>query len=219
MKIVIQCAGRKRDDAGSLHLSNGNPLMFVARPENAPPDGKHSYARPEDISDDGRTWRERLLDYNRNNALTNPYGILPAYQLYYGEKKIYRRLVEKFGIANVFILSAGWGLIPADFLTPEYDITFTASAEYKRRRKNDKYDDLRLVPDDGKRMVFLGGKDYLPMFCTLTAELRGEKTIFYNSKFCPDSPSQFRLERYQTTTRTNWQYECANALIDGKIRV
>jgi hypothetical protein len=39
------------------------------------------------------------------------------------------RLVEKFGIEKVFILSAGWGLIRADFLTPNYDITFSGSAE------------------------------------------------------------------------------------------
>jgi len=129
-------------------------------------------------------------------------------------------LVENFGIDSVFILYAGWGLISADFVTPVYDITFSASAEpYKRRGKNERYDDFCMIPDDGKRMMFLGGKDYLPMFCTLTAGLKGEKTIFYNSKLCPDSPSEFRLERYETTTRTNWHYDCANALIDGKIGV
>ena len=61
----------------------------------------------------------------------SPFGLLPAYQLY--ENSTYNRLVDRFGLSNVYILSAGWGLIPADFLTPHYDITFSASADaYKR---------------------------------------------------------------------------------------
>ncbi len=218
MRIVIQCAGRKRHDAGSLVLPNGKPVMFVARPEKAPPDGKHSYARPDDISGDGRTWRERLLDYNRNNALTNPYGILPAYQLYTNDA--YAALVNKFGIDRVFILSAGWGLIPADFLTGVYDITFRSSAQpYNKRRKSDKYQDFNMLPDDGDNVVFLGGKDYLPLFCQLAAGHKGKKTVFFRSMNRPDLPSGFHLVLYETNTRTNWHYECANALIDGKIEV
>ena len=27
------------------------------------------------------------------------------------------------------------------------------------------------------------------------------------------------LKRFETTTRTNWHYECANALIDGSLKV
>lgn len=51
--------------------------------------------------------------------------------------------MRKFGLDNVMILSAGWGLIPAQFLTPRYDITFSASAEpYVRRRKNQAYEDF-----------------------------------------------------------------------------
>ena len=48
----------------------------------------------------------------------------------------YEYLVNQLGEDKVFILSAGWGLIPAPFLTPDYDITFSGNAEaYKRRRK------------------------------------------------------------------------------------
>ena len=51
---------------------------------------------------------------------------------------VYRELVHALGAENVFILSAGWGLLSADFLTPNYDITFSATAErYKRRRVRD----------------------------------------------------------------------------------
>ena len=41
------------------------------------------------------------------------------------------------GLDRLYILSAGWGLIPGDFLTPNYDITFSAAQNvqrFKRRR-------------------------------------------------------------------------------------
>ena len=44
---------------------------------------------------------------------------------------------------------AGWGLIPAAFLTPQYDITFTTAvrkkAAYKLRKKADRYEDFRAI--------------------------------------------------------------------------
>ena len=111
-------------------------------------------------------------------------------------------------------------MIRADFLTPHYDITFSGNADpYKRRRKEDEYADLCMVPDDTlDKIVFLGGKDYLPLFGTLTAKIRSPKIVFYNSSNSPRSKG-CRLERFVTTTRTNWHYKCANALIDGRIRV
>ena len=76
-----------------------------------------------------------MLKYNQE-AEDNPLGLYPAYQLY--ENEIYGRLIDHLGMSKVYILSAGWGLIAAHFLTPYYDITFSRSAEdYKRRRKKD----------------------------------------------------------------------------------
>ncbi len=215
MKIVIQCAGRKRYDAGSLGASNGKLVMFVADPDKAPPDSKHTYARPDSVSDDGRTWRERLLEYKRENAKKNPHGILPAYRLYMNAA--YNDLVLKFGKEQVFILSAGWGLVPADFLTPVYDITFSAAGQpYSKRRKRDGYQDFCMLPDGGDDVVFLGGKDYLPLFCALTAKLKGRKIVFYNSMNRPVMPAGFEPALYKTDTR-NWHYECAGALIEGRV--
>jgi hypothetical protein len=126
--------------------------------------------------------------------------------------------VEKFGVDSVFILSAGWGLIPADFLTPDYDITFTASADpWKRRRKGERYDDFCLLPDEGDEITFLGGKEYLPLFFKLTAPLRADKTVIYNSARPPVLPSGFKAVRYETSTRTNWHYECARDLVAGRL--
>lgn len=217
MIVVIQCAASKRTDAGLLRTESGVPVEFVADPQAAPADPSRIYARPDDPAGNGSSWRQLLLAYNQRPE-GNPLGLLPAYRLY--ENRAYDRLVDRFGLANVYILSAGWGLIGADFLTPHYDITLSASADsYKRRRKTDRYDDFCLLPDEaGDDIVFLGGKDYLPLFCELTAGLRGRKTVFYNSANRPRVKG-CALTRFETTTRTNWHYECANALIDGAIGI
>jgi hypothetical protein len=190
-------------------------LLFVAHPEKAPADPDRRYARPDDTSDDGRTWRARLLDYNETSR-SNALNLLPAYQLYAHD--VYRALVDKFGATEVFILSAGWGLIPATFLTPLYDITFSAQAEsWKRRRKADRYLDFCMMPDDGADVAFLGGKDYLPLFCALTAGFSGRKIVFFNAAHQPELPAGFVPLRYRISTRTNWHYACARDLIAGTV--
>ena len=215
MRIVIQCAAKKQPCAGSFTLPDNRSVLFVAHPDKAPYDTEQVFACPDDISDNGKTWRERLLAYNKDSA-ANFMNFLPAYELY--ANKTYGKLVEKFGIKNIFILSAGWGLISADFLTPLYYITFSTSAEkYKRRRKKELYQDFCMIPDNGEDIIFLGGKDYLPMFCTLTSGFKGKKTVIYNSINLPDCSTEFTLNKYETTTRTNWHYECANILMDGKL--
>lgn len=215
MIVVIQCAARKSPDAGHLRQHGGKPVLFVADPHSAPVDNVYLYACPDDQSDEGVSWRIALLEYNRKPG-NNPLGLLPAWKLY--QNPTYGRLVNRFGVRNTYILSAGWGLIAADFLTPNYDITFSPSADkYKRRGKKVRYDDLSMVSANTKEpMVFFGGKDYVLLFCSLTAHVRSQRVLFYNSAVTPDAPG-CSLIRFKTTTRTNWHYECANAFIEGKI--
>ncbi|MFC3723125.1 DUF6884 domain-containing protein [Neoaquamicrobium sediminum] len=138
----------------------------------------------------------------------DPLGLLPAISLY--THPTYRRLAEAIDPNRLFILSAGWGLLPASYLTPNYDITFSPMAEpYKRRRRADRYQDFAILPDNvDEPMVFFGGKDYVQLFASLTRTHRGPRTVFYNSQLPPNA-SGCRLERFATTTRTNWHYECA----------
>jgi hypothetical protein len=217
MIVAIQCAASKRPDAGHLLTAYGKPVEFVAKPQMAPADSSRVYARPDDLSENGMSWRQVLLKYNRE-ATGNPLRLYPAYRLY--ENKAYGRLVDRFGMHNVYILSAGWGLIRADFLTPTYDITFSQSAEaYKRRRKADRYEDFCMLSGHTHEgTVFFGGKDYVPLFCSLTDTIRGKKIVFYNSTHTPQV-SGFSFRRFETTTRTNWHYECANAFLDGSINI
>jgi hypothetical protein len=213
--VVIQCAASKAQGAGHLRTPAGVPVTFVAHPEIAPVNDEHVHARPDDDCGSGKSWRDVLVDYN-NNPGGNPLGLLPAYRLY--ANPVYERLVDKQGIANVYILSAGWGLIRADFLTPYYDITFSASARgddaHKRRRKADRYGDFRMLPDETEDdILFFGGKDYIALFCELTAGVKRRRTLLYSSAQPPVAPG-CKPAKFHTTTRTNWHYEAANAFLE-----
>jgi len=121
---------------------------------------------------------------------------------------------------NLFILSAGWGLISASFLTPDYDITFSnvkRENKYKHRRKKERYHDFNMLPDaTHAHLVFFGGKDYLPLFSTLTKSATSTKTVFYNSQDVPEVPG-CRLRHFETDANTNWHYLAVNAFLDGRL--
>ncbi len=217
MIVVIQCAAGKRAGAGHLVSADGRPVDFVADPASAPSDPGRVCARPDDPCGGAISWRQALLTYNREPR-NNPLGLYPAYRLY--ENRTYERLADRFGLSKLYILSAGWGLIAANFLTPYYDITFSQSADgYKRRKKLDRYDDFRVLPDDTEEeILFFGGKDYLPLFCSLTRSVKATKAAFYNSAQRPQMDG-CKLVRFDTTTRTNWHYECAKAFLNGDVTI
>jgi len=219
MKIVIQCAAKKDPCAGFLTNGDGKPVLFVANPETAPPSDAYRYACPDDPAKSGKSWRELLIDYN-NRAGNNPLNLSPAYKLY--SNTTYGQLVHQYGADNVFILSAGWGLIGAEFLTPKYDITFAQTPgdqKYKQRSKRDRYHDLCMLPNDSDdELVFFGGKGYLPLFCELTRNYQGHRFVFYNSVVQPNTPG-CTLIRYPTSIRTNWHYACAKDFVAGKIGI
>ncbi len=146
MKVVIQCAGRKRDGAGRLRDEAGAEVAFVARPDLYT-DGLAAFrpCRPDNpAGPEAGTWRDVLARYNERYARegANPDRLLPAGDLY--SPRVYRGLTDAFGPANVFILSAGWGLVRADFLLPDYDITFSNQPNvprYARRgRREDRFE-------------------------------------------------------------------------------
>jgi hypothetical protein len=213
MKIVIQCAAIKDHAAGTMKTNDGRAIVFVANPEIAPATINHVFARPDDVAEDGWRWRDHVLGYNRQPG-GNALGLLPAWRLY--RNASYGKLVERVGTDKVFILSAGWGLIRADFLTPLYDITFSSRAEpFKRRKAGDAYDDLNMLElRDTEPVAFFGGKDYLPLFCRLTENYAGRRIAVFNSAREPRAHG-VRLVRYYTATRTNWHYEAVDALLNG----
>lgn len=216
MIVVIQCAGSKRSDAGSLRTRDDRPVRFVAHPELAPDDGDF-YARPDDQCDVGKTWRDLLLDINRGSAAASP-NLLTAGDLY--RPAAYQGLLEHVGRDKLYILSAGWGLIRSDFLLPDYDITFSGQADtYKRRRKADRYQDFSMLPPNSDEpILFFGSKDYLPLFRQLSADNRGQRVVLFRSAEPPDCPGCVAV-RFETSRRTNWHYEAAESYIAGNLQL
>ena len=74
MRVVIQCAARKDAPAGSLRMADAREVLFVAHPRLVAGGSKSLHARPDDLSYDGRTWRERLVACNA--ASDNPLDLL-----------------------------------------------------------------------------------------------------------------------------------------------
>jgi hypothetical protein len=76
-----------------------------------------------------------------------------------------------------------------------------------------------MLPNDTEdQVVFMGWQDYLPLFSQLGACVRSTPTVFYNSAKAP-FVKHCHLRRFETTTRNNWHYECANVVIDDSIVV
>ncbi len=218
-RLVISCAASKMRHAGKFRcIETDREILFLAHPDLMSPQDSVIYARPDDISPNGVSWRQALVDYNRVFEKTgkNPFGLLPAYQLY--RHHCYKQLVDTFGAERVFILSAGWGLVNANTLLPDYNITFSNQAQkaYKRH-KREHYYDINELPDDNNNILFIGGKDYIPLFCDLMINYSGEKQIVYNSIKPPSIPHGFSLHHYQTDCRTNWHYQFADRLISGTL--
>ena len=210
--VVIQCAARKKPNAGHLTTEDNKPILFVANPVAAPrrPDVVHR--RPDDMALSTLSWRDVLAKYNEvhRGAEDNPLGLLPAESLY--ADATYEYLADRLADDCLFILSAGWGLIPANFLTPNYDITFSANAEdYKHRQAHERYADFSMLPKESSRPIhFLGGKSYVPLFCQLTEGTGAERIVYYVGE--PPHAPNCRTVRFGTPRRTNWHYECARNL-------
>ncbi len=151
-KIVIGCAGSKQ--GGYFETFDRRKVKFVARPKCVPEIERNDFlfARPDDPSLDcpGKTWRDLVQAYNATEKDRNPFGLSHAYRLY--TPPIYTKLVDRFKKENVFILSAGWGLIASNFLTPNYDITFSKdkNVPFHARRDEKKGRLSRFLPDAGR---------------------------------------------------------------------
>jgi len=212
MIAVIQCAGTKQREGG-FFTSQGSRVSFVAQPDLAPPAEGYQHVHPDDPAPGGRTWREKVLACNENPS--HPQQLYTAWELY--RPSAYRRLIEGLGVESVFVLSAGWGLVRADFKLPMYDITFTSQVKKERpwtyRRKSDAYRDFSHLPDNTTDPVyFFGGKDYVDLFCRLTQRVQAQRTVYHKSAAPPRAPG-CRTERYPANRNMNWHYDCAEWFI------
>jgi hypothetical protein len=158
------------------------------------------------------------VTYN-STASENPLGLLAAYRLY--RNSVYRELANAYGVANLFILSAAWGLVRADYLLPYYDLTFgyTKPADrYKHRMPWEQYTDFcQLHHGEAGPLVYFGGTSYLPLFERLTNHIRCNKIIFFASASPPSNP-QWMPIRFEHNFQ-NWHYACARDFMAGKVSI
>jgi len=214
MKIVIQCAGWKNENAGRLAKLSGEKVLFVAHPEKCIQQA-NCYRPDDNIDGADSTWRDYLKLYNQKGL--NPDNLCYAWKLY--RPPIYKALVEKYGAQNVFVLSAGWGLIRSDFLTPYYDITFSNQGKpYSKRRPSDWFKDFNQLQDSDihadETIYFFGGQEYLPLYRSLTQNIVARKVV-YHSQGGTYQPQGYESIPYRSYT--NWHYSCAQDFIDGRV--
>jgi hypothetical protein len=218
MKVIICCCSSKTLESFTY---NGQTINFVAQ---VPPfiEGRENYFHPDDfIPNENRTWRDLIEQQEIRNDLVH------AYELY--SPGIYRSLYEHFGV-DLFIYSAGWGIVRADYKLPTYNVTFSNTHNKPnyaiRNNNNNHFNDFNqlLGIEANESIVFMGGLDYVIPFCSLTENLPNEKIIVYkNQNLLANIPNvannNFQFSHYQTTRRTNWHYEFAQRLINNEIEL
>lgn len=241
MKLVITCAGRKRQPHISF-LHEGRRVEFVAQPELAPHDSAEGvvYFRP-DGSAPGRnaTWRAVVEEYNLHGQ--NEQRFWEAFKLYEPRRPytdIYVRLkdfADQEG-HELFILSAGWGMVRSNYWLPHYEITFTrpqkAEKRYAFRSSKDPYQDFQhLTNAETTPIVVFTGQNYLdPLFYPLMRRVGGRKLVFHFENSDYDQRSHARgagipgVQGYEylpyvppdhirKATRI-WHYQCATDFIE-----
>jgi hypothetical protein len=231
MKICIQCAASKCPD-GYLIDSIGKKLQFVASPEKAPTDEPDTlFVKPATLCEGkGTSWQEIVKRYNDKGG--NPYKLYQAADLYRPSNKsfrgVYRDLADAFGGDNVFVVSAGWGIIRSDYLTPNYDITFSQQALKKYPWKWRSHEDVAAFSQDRNHLDLARlspneeihcfcGLDYLNMLYALTERLPGTKIVHYKSAHLDRTNERrpgFHYRKYKGPEKNRtWHYQAAKDLI------
>jgi len=212
--IIIQCASDKAENAGKLIAPDGYKVDFVANPNlvKNKVEGIHNFHPDDNIPGKDNSWRDLLVEYNQQKK--NKLGLLKAGDLY--KPRIYGDLTEYFGWENVYILSAGWGLVRSDYLLPDYNITFSSTAgPGKKRKKNMLFKDFNHLENrvsNYDQIHFFGTPSYLPLFYELTSMNSHKFVIHYADKYLEYKPG-YKYEPYERTF-TNWHYSCAKEFLD-----
>jgi hypothetical protein len=217
LKIIISCCDRKN---GGPLIHNGEVINFVSHVDQVVPNDE-MYFHPDDlVPNEDITWRELVRQQGLNNNLQL------AHELY--RPSIYNSLFQNYG-NDLFIISAGWGIIRADYRLPKYNVTFSNTniiPNYARRNHGDIFHDCNHLEgiEANERIIVIAGSDYVLPFCQLTEDLPNEKIIIYkNQNLLNNNPyldnNNFQFQNYQTNRRTNWHYEFAERLMKNEIEI
>jgi hypothetical protein len=138
--------------------------------------------------------------------------------------RIYSTLVDTYGVSNVYILSAGWGIVKSSFRLPKYDITFSKAknvASFKRRSHRDSYADFCHLKDGIEPAIFFGGKDYLPLLRSLMRNQKRRKIAYFRAAQAEKTKivDGWEMRAFVTPKLTNWHYDAARELITGRLKI
>lgn len=163
----VLCCCDKKKRANTFNFEGERPVFYASG--NYTPYGKPSA--------DENTWSHIVK--------SQKYGGTKAYELYTGNK-IYNYAYNKLG-DRLFILSSGWGIMPATFKLPMYHITWAQNARGStmfRDRNDARWEDWTLddhnIKDDGHYMILLAGRDYIRQFLHCTSNIK-KRCIVYNA--------------------------------------
>lgn len=234
--VIIQCAGSKTQ---SFWRYGNQRIIFVANSkhyrERFPASGPTPFEPDDQVPGSSVTWRQIFLDYHQHkkkpDILRDADELPEAWKLY--SDPTYQILFEKFK-SNFYILSAGWGLVRADFRLPPYDITFSSanntpahakisSIRLLSKLKPFGYNPLHSVVGKESMIYFFGGAKYRALLYYYTDCIPGTKVIYYRSNEKPRERSMSEGYRFTNYTpqnpqkRTNWQYECARRFTNGEL--
>lgn len=210
-KVVMMCSKSKQND--SALIFNNNTITFKANTNEVINQFKPDDDIPGNIN---YSWRNYVS--NNQNQINLPYR---AYELY--TENVYNELFMTFG-NRLYIESAGWGIVNAEFRLPNYDITFSdnTNEETIRHYQTGNYDDYnQLIVSPNDDIVFIGTEKYIPLFFYLTNQLPNRKIIYWKKHNTPINypiPNySFIYRRYISNNRRKWFYELANEIANGII--
>ena len=134
-------------------------------------------------------------------------------------------LIRSFRAENVFILSAGWGLVRADYLLPDYNITFSkrqnVPQESRRGKRESGWSDFNQLRDSvevSEEVHYFGGQDYLDLFYSLSAlDIQRNKFVIHHKAILVHR-NGYQYDQYIGNVKTNWHYPAAAEFI-RKVRV
>lgn len=226
-KIIMICNSGKRINSDlkfpiDSELNYLNHKIKFSATSNHP---IHQFKPDDLIPNQIKSWR----NYIEENQYVD-YIPYMSYQLYiprYAEYVIlYEILYERFK-ENLYILSAGWGLVNATYRLPEYDITFSNSKNNYNQRKykdNSFYDFNQLNLESDEDIVFIGSDSYIKSFLNLTIGTRNRKIIYHYGNqpdyILPDNTfiyREYNTENYNTIPKRTWYLELAYKFADGLI--
>jgi hypothetical protein len=219
--IAVLCCSSKKSKERFCY--NDQYIKFVASPQMAsktmPKNGVEYYKPDDKIPGENKTWRDLVLEQKHSDLVT-------AYCLYC--RDIYKDFYRNFG-DRFYILSAGWGIIRANFKIPTYDITYSTTPkvpEYAKRGDNHGWKDINHLQEDSMKwgcdseVILFAGSAYVSHFREMAQSLpnsiQKRILVYTNNKSEDRNVKRYQnlvYQYYYSPKSTNWHLEAAETFL------